>query len=127
MPFRALIMGNVFDGIQRPLEEIYNQVKNIYIPRGINVSSLDESKSWEFKPVPEFKVGTHISGGDIFGYVQENNLIKHAIMLPPESMGTVSFIIDREGKVAQKIVGVTDKRSLETEIQPLLGTAHTAR
>ncbi len=38
-----------------------------------------------------------------------------------------TFIIDREGKVAQKIVGVTDKRSLETEIQPLLGTAHTAR
>ncbi len=38
-----------------------------------------------------------------------------------------TFVIDREGKVAQKIVGVTDKRSLEAGIQPLLGTAHTAR
>ncbi len=38
-----------------------------------------------------------------------------------------TFIIDREGKVAQKIGGVTDKRSLEAAIQPLLGTAQTAR
>ncbi len=38
-----------------------------------------------------------------------------------------TFIIDREGKVAQRIVGVTDKHSLEAAIRPFLGTAQTAR
>lgn len=33
-----------------------------------------------------------------------------------------TFIVDREGKVARVIAGMTDRPSLETEIQPLLGT-----
>jgi len=39
------------------------------------------------------RVGSHISGGDIYGFVRENNLItKHKIMLPPKGMGTVTYI-----------------------------------
>merc|ERR1712086_727828 len=34
----------------------------------------------------------HVSGGDIYGLVQENNLIKHKIMLPPKARGTVTYI-----------------------------------
>jgi hypothetical protein len=33
----------------------------------------------------EFKVGDHITGGDIFGIVPENNLIQHRIMMPPNA------------------------------------------
>ncbi len=40
-----------------------------------------------------FRVGSHVSGGDIYGNVRENNLItKHKIMLPPKGMGTVTYI-----------------------------------
>jgi len=37
-------------------------------------------------------VGSHITGGDIYGVIHENTLIAHKVMLPPRSMGTISFI-----------------------------------
>jgi len=85
------IMGNIFDGIQRPLQTIYGVTKNIYIPRGINTSALDKTISWAFEPTT-FKVGDHITGGDIFGKVEENTLITHWIMLPLGEMGTITWI-----------------------------------
>jgi vacuolar-type H+-ATPase catalytic subunit A/Vma1 len=84
-------MSNIFDGIQRPLQSIHDSTKSIYIPRGINVPALDKDHQWHFEPVG-FKVGDHITGGDIFGKVLENNLITHSIMLPPNEMGTITFI-----------------------------------
>lgn len=39
-----------------------------------------------------FKVGDHITGGDIYGKVAENTLVDHLIMLPPKAAGTVSYI-----------------------------------
>lgn len=32
-----------------------------------------------------------MTGGDVFGIVQENTLIKHKIMVPPKSKGTVTY------------------------------------
>lgn len=49
------IMGNIFDGIQRPLESIHKMTNSIYIPRGINTPALDKKKSWHFAP-QSFKV-----------------------------------------------------------------------
>ena len=40
------------------------------------------------------KVGDHITGGDIYGVVQENSLLKHHIMLHPKDRGTISFIAE---------------------------------
>lgn len=85
------IMENIFDGIQRPLEAIQRETASIYIPRGINTPALDKKKAWHFKPVT-YKVGDHITGGDIFGTVFENTLLSHRIMLPPTEMGTITFI-----------------------------------
>ena len=42
-------------------------VNDVFIPRGINVPALDRDKLWAFTPVPSFKVGDHVTGGDIFG------------------------------------------------------------
>jgi len=85
------ILGSIFDGIQRPLEDIAIDTKSIYIPRGINVNSLDRKKKWPF--TPHKKVGDILSGGDIYGIVRENNLIKeHKIMLHPRSRGTIEYI-----------------------------------
>jgi V-type H+-transporting ATPase subunit A len=49
-------MENIFDGIQRPLEAIANVSGDCFIPRGINVPSLDVVKQWEFRPSDKFKV-----------------------------------------------------------------------
>ena len=76
------VMGNIFDGIQRPLRKIAEVAGDCFIPRGINVPSLDRTATWEFNAptVNSFKVGDHITGGDIFGIVPENNLIQHRII-----------------------------------------------
>ncbi len=38
------------------------------------------------------QVGSHVTGGDIYGMVFENSLIKHKILLPPKSRGTVTYV-----------------------------------
>ncbi|KAJ3415968.1 H(+)-transporting V1 sector ATPase subunit A [Chytridiales sp. JEL 0842] len=85
------LCSNIYDGIQRPLKGIQDITKSIYIPRGVNTPALDKAYEWEFEPV-NFKVGDHITGGDIYGKVFENSLITHNIMLPPKSRGTVVYI-----------------------------------
>ena len=58
-------------GVQRPLRDIAEIVKTVYLPRGINVEALDKKQMWGFTP-KNFKVGDQITGGDIFGEVVEN-------------------------------------------------------
>lgn len=38
------------------------------------------------------KVGSHVTGGDIYGTVFENRMVKHKMMLPPRARGTVTWI-----------------------------------
>lgn len=86
-------MNNIFDGIQRPLEDIAKEAKGIpFIPRGLQVPILNMAKEWEFKPT--VKVGDKIGPGCIYGTVVENEFITdHKIMLPPDSIsGRVKFI-----------------------------------
>ena len=86
-------MGGIFDGIQRPLEDICELLQSIYIPRGVDCKALKRSTLWDFKP-SNVKVGSHVTGGDIFGMVHENSLIKHKIMLNPKARGTVVRIAE---------------------------------
>lgn len=85
------IMGSIFDGIQRPLKDINELTQSIYIPRGVNTKALNRATQWEFAP-RDIKVGSHITGGDVYGVVHENTLIKHKIMLAPRARGTVKYI-----------------------------------
>ncbi|KAF8727555.1 hypothetical protein AX14_007299 [Amanita brunnescens Koide BX004] len=104
------LMGNIVDGIQRPLRSIQELSKSIYIPRGINTDALDRSLQWEFKP-GFLKVGDHISGGDVFGSVYENSLVdNHKIMLSPRALGTITHIADKGSYSVDDIV-------LETEFE----------
>ncbi len=49
------IMGNIFDGIQRPLEEIAHVAGTVFIPRGVDTPALDKSKMWHFVPSKDIK------------------------------------------------------------------------
>jgi len=86
------IMGAIFDGIQRPLQDINEMTKSIYIPKGINTDALSVVAEWDFAHANNIRIGSHVSGGDIYGLVKENNIINHKIMLPPKARGTVTYI-----------------------------------
>ncbi|KAJ5068921.1 intein-containing v-type proton atpase catalytic subunit a precursor [Anaeramoeba ignava] len=87
------LLSNIYDGIQRPLKNISEITDSIFIPRGINAPALDKEKKYYFTP-SGYKVGDHITGGDVFGIVQENSLITHKIMLPPKAMGVITWITE---------------------------------
>uniref|UniRef100_A0A158R4D8 H(+)-transporting two-sector ATPase n=1 Tax=Syphacia muris TaxID=451379 RepID=A0A158R4D8_9BILA len=89
------IMGSIFDGIQRPLKGISDLTESIYIPKGVNLNALSREERWDFEPNNKLHVGDHITGGDVIGIVQENQLIKHKILLPPNSCGTITFLAGR--------------------------------
>lgn len=101
------LMGTIYDGIQRPLEAISSLAKTIYIPCGIDVPSINREKSWNFKP-GTFRVGDHITGGDIWGSVIENNLLDdHKIMLPPRARGQITRIAEAGSyTVTEKLLAV---------------------
>ncbi|MBQ6266804.1 MAG: V-type ATP synthase subunit A [Clostridia bacterium] len=102
----GLIQG-IFDGIQRPLNVIRDMVGN-NLTRGIEVPALSRDAVWHFTPCVE--IGTHVTGGDILGTVEETDIVTHKIMVPPLLSGTVRSLYEGDYKVTDKIGElVTDK------------------
>lgn len=85
------IVGNIFDGIQRPLNIIFDSTGN-FIKEGIGLATIDKSKKWFVKLTK--KNGDYIHGGDIFGEVEETKLVKHYLMVPPNIKGKIEYIAD---------------------------------
>ncbi|KAG2163705.1 hypothetical protein JADG_003444 [Aureobasidium aubasidani] len=104
------LMETIYDGIQRPLKGISDVSNSIYIPRGIDVPALDRKRKWDFKPAG-YKVGDHITGGDVFGSVWENSLLSdHKILLPPRARGTIT-------RIAEAGSYTVDHKILEVEFE----------
>jgi V-type H+-transporting ATPase subunit A len=83
------ILDGIYDGIQRPLDRIMEECKDVFVPRGVDVKALDRVKKWPFKS-SGLKVGDLVTGGDIVGVVHENGLFKeHKIMVPPNVAGRI--------------------------------------
>lgn len=80
------ILGNIFDGIERPLERI-NAKSYGFIPEGIGLISIDEEKIWDVDIT--VKVGDKLVSGDVYAKVQETHSILHKIMVPPGVSGVV--------------------------------------
>ena len=80
------MLGNMFDGIQRPLKQIEKISKN-FIPEGIGLISIDPTAPWEVNIVA--KEGDYLMPGSVYATVQETLSINHKIMVPPDMKGKV--------------------------------------
>ncbi len=80
------IIGNIFDGIQRPLKAIEADTGS-FISKGVRTESLDGEKRWDTKLIAV--TGENVSGGTIIAEVTETDVIMHKIMVPPGISGTV--------------------------------------
>lgn len=106
------IVQSIYDGIQRPLDIIYERAGN-FITRGIHLPALDREKKWEFEPL--VKEGDMVTQGDYLGVVEETTLIKHYIMVPPGVSGRVKHI--RKGSfTVEEVVAVLETQHGDTEI-----------
>ena len=98
------LFENIFDGIQRPLKSIAEQLSSIYIPKGIEIPALDRNKEYEFKP--SLNQGQLVQEGDVYGTVRENTLMVLKCLIPPGEKGKIMFIAE-EGLYNLKDVVLT--------------------
>lgn len=61
----------IFDGIQRPLDAIYDRAGD-RITRGITVSALNRERKWQF--IPRVAQGEEVGPGDILGWSRKPRL-----------------------------------------------------
>ena len=83
------LIGSIFDGIQRPLDDI-RRVAGNNLQRGVEVPSLKRDIQWEF--TPSVQKGDKVTGGDIIGTVPETDIVLHKIMVPNDVEGVVKEI-----------------------------------
>lgn len=110
------LIESIYDGIQRPLNVIYDMVGD-RITRGVEAAALDREKRWQFTPVAG--QGDEVEAGDILGTVQETALVVHKIMVPPGVKGKLTFIHQGEATVTAAIARVAQQDGSVTEIQML--------
>ncbi len=95
----GLITG-IYDGIQRPLDVIYEKYGTNII-KGIDVPALSQEKLWSFEA--SVNVGDEVVGGDVYGTVRENELVVHKILVPPKTSGKIVAIESGEYTVSDVI------------------------
>ena len=99
------IIHNIFDGIQRPLEEIAKS-SGKYISRGVSVDSLDTQKKWSVHMT--VKEGDIVQPGSIIAETQETASILHKSMVPPDVPGgtVIKAVPDGDYTILEPIVTV---------------------
>ena len=106
------IIGNIFDGIERPLKTLKEQTGD-FITRGVSAIGVDTDRLWHF--VPKVAVGKKVELNTIVGEVKETELITNRIMNKFDVIGTVEEIA-QEGdyKVTDTIAKIrVDEEILE--------------
>ena len=109
------ILNNIFDGIERPLENIAESSGGAFITRGVSVDSLDRTKKW--KTHITVKQGDYLHAGDIIAEVPETHAITHKCMVPPEVEGTVLVTVaDGEYTIDEPLVRLELPNGEEKEL-----------
>ena len=103
------IIENIYDGIQRPLEEIVKKTKSNNLARGVEVPALSRTKKWAYTPAA--KKGDKVVAGDVIGTVPETEVVLHKIMVPNGVSGTVEWTIKPGSYIVDEVVAKvkTDK------------------
>ena len=132
------LIGQIFDGIQRPLSKILEKTNSIFVRRGVRIPSLPRDVKYHFTPTKNLKPGDEIYPGDVLGYVDETSLIKHPIIVPPDIKGRLIEVVpegdyyiedpiayvEREGeKISIRMLSkwpVRRPRPYKTKLDPVL-------
>jgi len=108
------LMAMMFDGIQRPLDDLLQVTGSNFLRKGINIPALSRDKTWHFKPAAE--VGGQVFSGDIIGTVVETAGVSHKIMMPHGLSGTVQKIEEGTFKVDDTVCEILDDNNEVHEI-----------
>lgn len=104
------LIGGIFDGIQRPLEEIMARTGN-NLSRGIEIPSLNRDTVWTFEA--QVAVGDSVVGGDVIGIVKETPIVIHKIMVPPGKTGKITKIDSGDYRLTDVVATIVDDKGKE--------------
>ena len=116
------ILSSIFDGIERPLNEIA-KTSGHYISRGVSVESLDPDKKWETHMT--VKKGDRVFPGSIIAEVPETRAITHKVMVPPDVEGYILEVVPdgsypiREELVTVQLIDGTERKLTMTQKWPI--------
>ena len=109
------IIGRIYDGIQRPLDEIA-QKSGAFISRGVITTPVDMKRKYKFKPA--LRKGDEIEAGTILGTVDETPLLTHSILVPPDFKGGKLTDISSEGEYElEHIIATAEKDGNKFELK----------
>ncbi|EZQ06998.1 ATP synthase subunit A [Candidatus Acidianus copahuensis] len=108
------LLGQIVDGLERPLGRIAEISESPFIQRGVKVPSLDRQKKWHF--VPKVKKGDKVYPGDILGTVQETQLIEHRIIVPPNVQGTLKEVASEGEYTVEENIGIVNMNGDEVPV-----------
>ncbi len=97
------LISSIFDGIQRPLDEIM-KISGNSLRRGVEVPALKRDIKWHFTPI--ITAGTQVTGGDTIGTVQETEIVVHKIMVPNGVMGTITSVSEGDYTITETVAVV---------------------
>lgn len=99
------LISSIYDGIQRPLDDIMKITGSNNLKRGVEVPSLRRDKKWTF--IPTVKAGEQVQAGDIIGTVQETLVVVQKIMVPYGIKGLLKEIKSGEFTVEETVAIVS--------------------
>ncbi len=108
------LIQSIYDGIQRPLDEIFDK-GGAFIERGVTAAPLDTEKKWAFNPTVE--KDTPVTGGDILGEIQETTLVLHKILVPPDVKGHIKEINAGEFTIEEPVGILETPQGEEIELK----------
>ncbi|MCR5178444.1 MAG: V-type ATP synthase subunit A [Lachnospiraceae bacterium] len=108
------LIGSIYDGIQRPLDDIMKVTGGNLLKRGVEVPSLKRDKVWHFVPVK--KAGDSVVEGDILGTVQESPIVVQKILTPVGTKGTIEKIAEGDYTVTDVIAVIKGEDGKSTDV-----------
>lgn len=110
------IIGNIFDGIQRPLVTV-RETSGEFIHRGLSITQLDLEKKWPVEML--VKPGDRVNPGDRIARVRETDAVTHYVLVPPDIGGLVTEAVPNgEYTLKHPILRIKSEKA-ETELTML--------
>ncbi|MBR4374482.1 MAG: V-type ATP synthase subunit A [Treponema sp.] len=102
------LVGTIYDGIQRPLEAMYEK-SGAFLTPGDRTEPIDINKTWKFDALEGISEGCEIEPGKVLGTVQETASVLHKIMVPPYIVGKKIKMFKGSGEyTVDDVIGITD-------------------
>ena len=108
------MIGNIFDGIERPLERI-QEISGEFIAEGIGLISLDMEKVWDVEML--ISKGDFVQEGQVYATVQETDLIQHRLMIPQGVRGEVHDVKPSGQYNIEEVVAIVATNRGEKELK----------